>query len=231
MLDRKNQRTNSERRIEEKQHILAKLILMDKTKTKKGQIVILSGPSGVGKSTISKQIVERLDDACLSISATTRPKSKTEINGKDYWFITKEEFQDLIDKRMLLEYADVFGNMYGTPKDKVDEILEEGKTIILEIDVQGARQVKTLYPDTLMIFILPPSTKVLSERITNRGRGDTTEAVELRLDGANAEIAAAWRYYEHMIVNDDLDQAINECVQIIRQAKKENYKTEKSQNE
>ena len=121
---------------------------------------------------------------------------------------------------MLLEYADVFGNMYGTPKDKVDEILDEGKTIILEIDVQGAKQVKTVYPNAVMIFVLPPSAKVLAERIETRGR-DTADSVEQRLDGANTEIAAAWRYYEHMVVNDNLPQAVNECVQIIEQSRAE----------
>lgn len=186
----------------------------------KGQIVIISGPSGVGKSTISKMIVEIIDNACLSVSVTTREKSKTEKDGYDYWFVSKKEFQDRIEKEMLLEYANVFGNMYGTPKDKVDEALKAGKIIVLEIDIQGARQVKALYPDAIMIFILPPSDKALSERIENRGR-DNSESVELRLDGANAEIAAARQYYEHIIVNDDLQQAVNECVQIIRQARDE----------
>lgn len=203
---------------------------MKNTNIKKGQIVIISGPSGVGKSTITKKIVERLDNTCLSVSMTTRPKSKTEKNGKDYWFITKEEFQDRIDNGMLLEYADVFGNMYGTPKDKVDEMLEDGKTVVLEIDVQGARQVKTVYPDAVMIFILPPSVKVLSERINKRGR-DTARTMELRLDGANAEIAAAWRYYEHIVINEDLEQAVNECIQIIQDSGKEDFKAEKSRNE
>ncbi|MBN1972424.1 MAG: guanylate kinase [Sedimentisphaerales bacterium] len=191
---------------------------MKKAKVNKGQIVIVSGPSGAGKSTICQRVVEMLDEACLSVSVTTRPKSKTEKDGIDYWFISKKEFQDRIDKGLLLEYANVFGNMYGTPKDKVDEILKAGKIIILEIDVQGARQVKAVYPDAIMIFILPPSEKVLAERIANRGR-DSSDSVELRLDGANAEIAAARQYYEHMVVNEDLQQAVNTCVQIIRQAR------------
>ena len=203
---------------------------MNKINVKKGQVVILSGPSGVGKSTISKQIIELLDDACLSVSVTTRPKSKTEKNGKDYWFVSKEEFQDRIDKGLLLEYADVFGNRYGTPKDKVDEILKTGKTIILEIDVQGARQVKTVYPEAVMIFILPPSSKVLAERMENRGR-DSSDSVELRLDGANAEIAAAWQYYEYMVVNEDLQQAVKECVQIIQQSRAEGFRPKKSKAE
>lgn len=203
---------------------------MNKTNIKKGQLVIISGPSGVGKSTITKKIVEQLKDACLSVSVTTRPKGKAEKDGKDYWFISKEEFQERIDNGMLLEYADVFDNMYGTPKDEVDEMLKQCKTIILEIDVQGAKQVKTAYPDAVMIFILPPSAKVLAERIKNRGR-DAAESVEQRLDGANSEIAAAWQYYEHMVVNEDLKQAIDECVQIIRQVRAENSEAEKSKKE
>ena len=199
---------------------------MNKTNIKKGQIVILSGPSGVGKSTISKMIVERMENACLSVSVTTRPKSKTEENGKDYWFISKKEFQERIDKGLFLEYANVFGNIYGTPKDKVDEKLKEGKIIILEIDVQGAKQVKAIYPGAIMIFILPPNAKVLSERIANRGR-DSSDAIEQRLDGANTEIAAAWQYYKHMVVNEDLQQAVDECMQIIKQAKDDNLKSQK----
>lgn len=197
---------------------------MKETNVKKGKIVIVSGPSGVGKSTICKMIVEMIDDAFLSISVTTRPKSETEKDGYDYWFVSKKEFQDRIEKGMLLEYANVFGNMYGTPKDKVDEALQTGKIIILEIDVQGAKQVKAVYPDVIMIFILPPSAKALSERIENRGR-DSSESVELRLDGANSEIAAAWRYYEHMVINEDLQQAVSECVRIIQQAKDESVKS------
>jgi guanylate kinase len=194
-------------------------IEMSKTNINKGQIVIVSGPSGVGKSTICKMIVERMGNACLSVSVTTRPKSKIEENGKDYWFITKQEFQERIDKGLLLEYANVFGNMYGTPKDKVDEILEEGKTIILEIDVQGARQVKEIYPDAIMIFILPPSSKVLSERISGRGR-DSSDSIELRMKKANAEIEAARKLYKHLVVNENLQQAVDECVQIIKQSNK-----------
>lgn len=197
---------------------------MKETNVKKGKIVIVSGPSGVGKSTICRMIVEMIDDAFLSISVTTRQKSETEKDGYDYWFVSKKEFQDKIEKGMLLEYANVFGNMYGTPKDKVDEALRTGEIIILEIDVQGARQVKEAYPDSIMIFILPPSAKALSERIENRGR-DNSESVELRLDGANAEIAEAWRYYEHMVINEDLQQAVSECVRIIRQAKDESVKS------
>ena len=112
----------------------------------------------------------------------------------------------------------MFGHLYGTPKDKVEEAVGAGKTVILEIDVQGGRQVKSHYPDAEMIFVLPPSAKVLAQRLNGRGR-DNAEITEERLGGASAEIAAAWQYYEHMVINDDLQQAIDECVKIVKSAK------------
>ncbi|MHC4571815.1 MAG: guanylate kinase [Planctomycetota bacterium] len=188
-----------------------------KTKNHGGRVVIVSGPSGVGKSTICKEVIKRINNANLSISLTTRPKTESEVDGVDYWFISKEEFQQRINKGLLLEHADVFGHLYGTPKDKVDEALEGGKTVILEIDVQGAKQAKIIYQDAVMIFILPPSQKELAERMNIRGREDTG-ATEERLNGASTEIAAAWQYYEHMVINDDLEQAVSEVVQIIEKA-------------
>lgn len=182
-----------------------------------GKIVIVSGPSGVGKTTICKEAVKRLDNVCLSVSVTTRAKGASEVDGQDYWFISKEQFQQRIEKGQLLEYAEVFGNFYGTPKDKTEEMLQAGKTVILEIDVQGAKQVKTAYPDAAMIFILPPSQKELAERMSIRGREDA-EATGRRLDRSGTEIAAAWQYYEHMVINDDLEQAVKEVVQIIKQS-------------
>ncbi len=193
---------------------------MDELKSRKGKVVIVSGPSGVGKSTICKEVVKRLNNVDLSVSVTTRPKSETEMDGDDYWFISEEEFQDRINKGLLLEYAEVFGHLYGTPKDKVDESLQRGRTVILEIDVQGAKQAKMIFPDALMIFILPPSARTLAERMNHRGR-EGAEAAEERLDGAGAEIAAAWQYYEHMVINEDLQQAVSECVQIIKSAESE----------
>ena len=191
---------------------------MSKKNNIKGQIVIVSGPSGVGKSTICKEIVKQMKDVYLSISVTTRPKSETEIDGQDYWFISEKDFQDRLDNDMLLEHAEVFGHLYGTPKEKVEEALQNNKTVILEIDVQGALQIKSSYPNATMIFILPPSAKILKERLDNRGR-EEGEVAEQRLNGASTEIAAAWQYYEYMVVNEDLQQAINECVQIITGAK------------
>lgn len=194
--------------------------LMTRRDDRQGRIVIISGPSGVGKSTICRGIVERVDNACLSVSATTRAKSRGEVNGKDYWFISEKEFRRRIDEGLLLEYAEVFGHLYGTPQDKVEEALRTGWTVILEIDVQGGKQVKSLFPEAEMIFILPPTAKVLAERLSGRGRDDA-EIAEKRLEGADAEIAAAWQYYEHMVINDDLQQAIDECVKIIETKKRE----------
>jgi len=186
----------------------------------KGKVVIVSGPSGVGKSTICKEILKRLDYVYLSVSVTTRPKSDTEVDGQDYWFVSEEEFLERIQKGLLLEHAEVFGHLYGTPKDKVEEAMQAGKVVILEIDVQGAIIAKTAFPDAVMIFILAPSEKDLAERLNHRGR-ENGEVAEERLNGASAEIAAAWQYYEHMVINEDLRQAVNECVQIIEKAKSE----------
>jgi guanylate kinase len=188
--------------------------VMNNVESGKGKVVIVSGPSGVGKTTICREVVKQMSDVCLSISATTRPKSEAEIDGADYWFVSEEQFREHINKGLLLEYAEVFGYLYGTPKDKTEEALQAGKTVILEIDVQGARQAKVVYPDAVMIFILPPSQKDLARRMDGRGREDA-ETAEERLDEAGAEIAAAWQYYEHMVINDDLEQAVNEVVQII----------------
>lgn len=193
---------------------------MNQAEDKQGRVVIVSGPSGVGKSTICGEVVKRLDNVCLSVSATTRPKSPGEVDGEDYWFLSESDFRERIDNDLLLEYAEVFGSLYGTPREKVDEVLRAGKTVILEIDVQGAKQVKANFPNAVMIFILPPSTKVLADRMNGRGRDDADVAEE-RLDGAGAEIAAAWQYYKYMVINDDLHQAVAECVQIIKNAQSE----------
>ncbi len=185
-------------------------------KSEKGKLVIISGPSGVGKSTICRAVLERMKNVYLSVSMTTRPKSPKETDGKDYFFVSKTDFKDRIAKGDLLEYAEVFGNYYGTPKSKVLEQLERGRTVILEIDVQGARQVKMKYPDSELIFILPPTQKELAQRMNNRGRGEEPQKAKLRLDQADDEIAAAWQHYDHMVINDVLDHAIDEVMQIIQ---------------
>jgi len=207
MPDRQDKRTGSECRVK---------VQMNQQQNTKGKVVIISGPSGVGKSTICKEAVRQLGNAYLSVSVTTRQKSDSEVDGQDYWFISKEQFQKRIDKGLLLEYAEVFGNLYGTPRDKVEEALGAGKTVILEIDVQGARQAKVIYPDAKMIFIFPPTQKELATRMNQRGREDAERAEE-RLDWADDEMAAAWQYYNNMVINDKLEQAVREVVQIIQE--------------
>jgi len=188
---------------------------MNETKDRYGKVVIVSGPSGVGKSTICKEVAEQLNNVYLSVSVTTRPRSQAEVDGRDYWFISENEFQRRIDKGLLLEYAEVFGHLYGTPKDKVEEALQDARTVILEIDVQGAKKVKRIYRDVVMIFVFPPSQRELAERMKLRGR-ENGQSAEERLEGASGEMAAAWQYYKHMVINEDLQQAVNEMVEIIQ---------------
>lgn len=191
------------------------------TKTdKQNRLVIISGPSGVGKSTICKQVVEK-QGAFLSVSSTTRPQSETEQQGREYDFLPRAEFEDMIEKDAFLEYAEVFGNYYGTPKGPVDEALAAGRIVILEIDVQGALKVKKIRPQALTIFILPPHKKDLQQRINGRGRGEDEKTKKQRLETASREIAAAWQHYDYMVINDDLNQAVQEVIDIIDKKLKE----------
>jgi guanylate kinase len=137
-----------------------------------------------------------------------------EQNGREYWFVSRDEFEKRIKTGKFLEYAEVFGNLYGTGKDKVLQALGQGKVVLLEIDVQGALQVKKLYPEAKLIFILPPKQMELQKRINGRGRDDEKD-IEKRLAGAGVEIAAAWQHYKYMVINEDLEQAVQEVIDII----------------
>jgi len=179
-----------------------------------GKLIIISGPSGVGKSTICQQVVEQLD-AFLSVSATTRSQSESETQGCEYNFISRQEFEAMLRDDAFLEHAEVFGNYYGTPKGPVDEALTAGRIVILEIDVQGALQVKELRPEAITIFVLPPHKKELQKRMDGRGRGEDETSRKKRLETASREIATAWQHYDHMVVNDNLDVAVQEVIDII----------------
>ncbi len=178
-----------------------------------GKLIIISGPSGAGKGTIVEQLL-RDGNYELSISCTTRAPRGQEKEGIHYFFKTADEFQKMIEENEFLEYADVFGRCYGTPKRYVLDKLNSGKNVILEIDVQGAVQVKENYPQALMIFILPPSEEVLLARLKGRGT-ETPEQIEKRFGKAKAEMAYADRY-GYKVVNDDLMIAVEEIRQIIQ---------------
>lgn len=179
---------------------------------KTGKLIVISGPSGAGKGTIVDQLLKS-GQYELSISCTTRAPRGQEKEGLNYFYKSKEEFEQMISDHQFLEYADVFGCYYGTPKDYVLGKLNEGKNVILEIDVQGALQVKKNYPDTMMIFILPPSEEVLLARLRGRGT-ETEEQINKRFGKAKAEMDLADKY-DYSVVNDDLMTAVSEVRQMI----------------
>ncbi len=179
----------------------------------KGLLVIISGPSGAGKGTICKRLMEISDDLELSVSATTRMPRTGEIEGKNYYFISEGEFSKRIENSEFLEYANVYDNYYGTPKTKVLDKLREGKTVILEIDIQGALKVKNTHPDGVFIFIVPPSIRELQSRIINRAT-DTMEVIERRMQCTKEELDYAPEY-DYVVVNDNLESAVSKVRSII----------------
>jgi guanylate kinase len=184
----------------------------DQTQTK-GQLIVLTGPSGVGKGTLVQLLLERHPHWFLSISATTRSPRAGEENGKSYYFLTKQEFESWIGEEKLLEWAEYAGNYYGTPRQPVEAQITQGKTVLLEIEVLGARQIKQTFPSARRIFILPPSVEVLEERLRGRG-SDSETAIAKRLAQAQQELQAAAEF-DYQLVNDDLDRALHRLVELI----------------
>jgi guanylate kinase len=181
----------------------------------KGKLVVITGPSGVGKSTIVREAIRRTG-AKLSVSATTRPPRTGEADGRDYHFVDRPAFDGMVDRGELLEWAEVFGERYGTPCEPVERALAAGRTIILEIDVQGALQVHEKMPDSTFILIVPPSEAELSRRLRSRGSEDE-QAVSRRLAEAQVEVDAARKsgLFEHEVANDVLAEAIERVVEIV----------------
>jgi len=188
--------------------------------SQKGKLFVVSGPSGSGKSTLVRRAVNKTQ-VQLSISATTRPRGEKETDGKDYYFIDKEEFEKKIKAGEFLEYAMVFDHYYGTPAGPVNQMLEKGKTVVLEIDIQGALQVFKSVPEAEGVLILPPNDKELRRRLESRGRDDA-ETINKRLAKAQWEIeqAVASGNYNYVVVNDDLDESTKQISQILTGEKK-----------
>ena len=182
----------------------------------KGKLFVISGPSGAGKGTICNALMADADpdELCLSISVTTREPRKGEVDGVNYYFLTEDEFSDLLAKDGLLEFAEVYGHHYGTPKEKVIEKLNAGIDVILEIEMQGALKIRKSYPDGVFIFILPPSMSELRKRITGRGT-ETQEAIDYRLSQALSEIAYIDKY-DYAVVNGKLEEAVERVRAIIK---------------
>ena len=181
----------------------------------RGLLIVISGPSGVGKGTVRKALFEKKDhNLTYSVSMTTRKIRPGEVDGKDYYFVSKEEFQQKIKDGKLLEHAEFVGNYYGTPLDKVNEKLEAGNEVVLEIEVEGARQVKEKMPDCVMIFLVPPSKEDLYKRLRSRGT-ESEEIIEQRVNKANREFKKA-KYYDYIVVNDEVNNAADRIMAIIR---------------
>ncbi len=180
---------------------------------KKPKLIVISGPSGVGKTTICNEIIARRKDIVYSISATSRQKRKGEVNGREYFFLSSDEFQRWIKQGRFVEYAKVHGNYYGTPREFLEENLKEGKSVLLDIDVQGAKKLMKIYPDGIYIFILPPDFDELKNRLKKRNTDDD-KVIEKRLKNASNEL----KYlsdYKYAVKNIVLEETIKEILGII----------------
>jgi guanylate kinase len=178
------------------------------------KVFVITGPSGVGKGTLISRLLERVPDLELSVSATTREPREGEVDGRDYHFLTPEEFDRRIETEDFLEFATYSGNRYGTLRSEVARRLAEGHSVVLEIEVQGARQVRAAMRESVQVFIAPPDPTSLRHRLESRGT-DSLEAIDSRLEVAEQELAAQGEF-AHGVVNDDLDRAVEELEGIVR---------------
>lgn len=181
--------------------------------TEKGRLIVVSGPSGAGKSTVVFKAINGRQDMCFSTSVTSRKPRPGEVDGREYFFIDPERFEQMVENDELLEHAVYVGNYYGTPRKFVEDKLAAGDSVFLDIEVQGARQVKSKMPDAVMIFLIPPSLDELKKRLESRGT-ETEESIRGRLARAREEYAEA-DFYDYIVVNDDLETAANELLSIL----------------
>ncbi len=177
-------------------------------------LIILTGPSGVGKGTVVKEILGKEKNFWLSISATTREPRQGEKDGENYYFLNQEKFKEMIEKNLFLEWAQFAGNYYGTPLSSVNGKIKEGFTVLLEIEVEGARQIKNKYPNSLSIFLLPPDKQELERRIRNRGT-EKEEAIKKRLSRANYEISVS-NQFDFELINYNIDETAKKIIKIIK---------------
>ena len=182
-----------------------------------GILIVISGFSGAGKGTLMKRLLSDYDDYALSISMTTRAPREGEENGREYFFVSKEEFETAISRDELIEHACYCDNYYGTPKAYVQNKLKEGKNVILEIEVQGAMQIKQKFPESLLLFVTPPSAYELEKRLKGRGT-ETDDVIAKRINRAVDE-AKSMDCYEYLVINDDLDECVKQMHEIIKAAK------------
>lgn len=178
-----------------------------------GILVVVSGFSGAGKGTLMKELLKRYDNYALSVSATTRQPREGEKDGEDYFFVSREYFQQMIEDGRLVEYAQYVNHYYGTPRDYVEKKMAEGKDVILEIEIQGALKVKKRFPDALLIFVTPPSAGELRRRLVGRGT-ETIEVINARLRRA-AEEASGMEAYDYLLINDEIDACVEQMHQLI----------------
>ena len=179
----------------------------------KGILLVISAPSGCGKSTVVHRLMEKRSNIGFSVSATTRKPRTGEQDGKDYFFVTREKFDEMIAQDAFFEHAEYAGNCYGTPKEPVIKSLQEGRDIILEIDVQGAFQVKKKLPEALLIFIMPPSFEELERRLVSRGT-DSPEVIKVRLETAKKECLVK-DSFDHIVINDEVEKAVERIEKLI----------------